>query len=72
MARTGLFGGFYFDEEVFTDMMAEAEYWSNPILASGVIRNDQSIMDAIGAKGNVATMHEGFQGQGFHQGADGR
>ena len=56
MARTGLFGGFYFDEEVFTDMMAEAEYWSNPILASGVIRNDQSIMDAIGAKGNVATM----------------
>lgn len=56
MARTGLFGGFYFDEEVFTDMMTEADYWSNPILASGIIRQDASIMDAIGAKGNVATI----------------
>lgn len=56
MARTGNFGGFYFDEEVFTDMMHEAEYWSNPILASGVVRQDPSIMDAIGAHGNVATM----------------
>lgn len=56
MARNGLFGGFSFDEEVFTDMMHEAEYWSNPILASGVIRQDASIMDAIGAKGNVATL----------------
>ena len=56
MARTGLFGGFYFDEEVFTDMMHEAEYWSNPILASGVVRQDASIMDAIGEKGNVATL----------------
>ena len=56
MARTGNFGGFYFDEEVFTDMMREADYWSNPILASGIIRQDASIMDAIGAHGNVATM----------------
>ena len=56
MARTGLFGGFYFDEEVFTDMMREADYWSNPILASGIVRQDASIMDAIGAKGNVATL----------------
>lgn len=56
MARTGLFGGFYFDEEVFTDMMTEADYWSNPILASGIVRQDASIMDAIGAKGNVATI----------------
>ena len=56
MARTGLFGGFYFDEEVFTDMMHEADYWSNPILASGIVRQDASIMDAIGAKGNVATL----------------
>lgn len=56
MARTGLFGGFYFDEEVFTDMMQEADYWRNPILASGIVRQDASIMDAIGAKGNVATM----------------
>lgn len=56
MARTGLFGGFYFDEEVFTDMMQEQDYWSNPILASGVVRQDASIMDMIGSKGNVATI----------------
>lgn len=56
MARAGLFGGFYFDEEVFTDMMSEADYWSNPIIASGIIRQDQSIMDAIGKHGNVATL----------------
>lgn len=56
MARTGLFGGFYFDEEVFTDMMQEADYWTNPILASGIIRQDASIMKAIGSEGNVATI----------------
>jgi len=56
MARTGLFGGFYFDEEVFTDMMQEADYWRNPILASGVVQTDNSIMQAIGSKGNVATI----------------
>ena len=56
MARTGTFGGFHFDPEVFTSMMAEADYWSNPILASGVVREDASIMDAIGSKGNVATL----------------
>lgn len=56
MARTGLFGGFYFDEEVFTDMMQETDYWRNPIIASGIIREDASIMDAIGAHGNVATL----------------
>lgn len=54
--REGLFGGFYFDEEVFTDMMHEADYWSNPILASGIIRQDASIMKAIGSEGNVATI----------------
>lgn len=56
MARTGLFGGFYFDEEVFTDMMQEADYWDNPIIASGIVQNDASIMGAIGAHGNVATI----------------
>jgi hypothetical protein len=56
MARTGTFGGFHFDPEVFTSMMQEADYWSNPILASGVIRNDASIMSAIGNEGNVATL----------------
>lgn len=56
MARTGLFGGFYFDEEVFTDMMNEADYWKNEIMASGVIQKDASIMNAIGSHGNVATI----------------
>ena len=56
MARTGTFGGFAFDPEVFTSMMQEADYWSNPILASGVIREDASIMNAIGSEGNVATL----------------
>jgi hypothetical protein len=56
MARTGTFGGFNFDPEVFTGMMQEADYWSNPILASGVIREDSSIMTAIGDTGNVATL----------------
>lgn len=56
MARTGLFGGFYFDEEIFTDMMTESDYWKNEIMASGVIQKDKSIMDAIGSRGNVATI----------------
>lgn len=56
MARTGLFGGFYFDEEVFGDMMQEADFWSNPIMASGIVQQDSSIMDLIGDKGNVATI----------------
>lgn len=56
MARTGLFGGFAFDEEVFTGMMQESDFWSNQILASGIVRQDSSIMDAIGENGNVATI----------------
>lgn len=56
MAREGLFGGFHFDEEVFTDMMNEADYWKNEIMASGIVQQDASIMDAIGSNGNVATI----------------
>ena len=56
MARTGNFGGFYFDEEVFADMMQEEDFWSNPIIASGIVQRDKSIMDLIGTKGNVATI----------------
>lgn len=56
MPRTGKFGGFDFDPEVFTQMMEEAEFWTNPILASGVIREDKTIMDKIGEEGNVATL----------------
>ena len=56
MAREGLFGGFHFDEEVFTGMMDEQDYWKNEILASGVVQTDASIMSAIGSEGNVATI----------------
>lgn len=56
MARTGNFGGFVFDEEVFADMMREENFWKNEILASGIVRQDATIMDLIGSKGNVATI----------------
>lgn len=56
MARTGNFGGFVFDEEVFAGMMQEADYWKTPIIASGIVQQDSSIMDLIGEKGNVATI----------------
>ncbi len=56
MARQGNFGGFYFDEEVFADMMHEEDFWKNEIAASGIVRQDSTIMDLIGTKGNVATI----------------
>ena len=56
MARTGNFGGFVFDEEVFASMMQESDFWRNEIIASGIVQNDSSIMDLIGTKGNVATI----------------
>ena len=56
MPRTGNFGGFVFDEEVFAGMMQEADYWATPIILSGIVQHDQSIMDLIGEKGNVATI----------------
>lgn len=56
MARTGLFGGFPFDPEVFAEYMAEQPTWNDVILASGIITDDQTIMDLIGEKGNVATL----------------
>lgn len=56
MARTGNFGGFVFDEEVFAGMMQEADYWKTPVIASGIVQHDPSIMDLIGEQGNVATI----------------
>lgn len=56
MPRTGNFGGFEFDEEVFTGMMQEDDYWKTPIIASGIVQQDSSIMDLIGESGNVATI----------------
>lgn len=56
MPRTGTFGGFIFDPEVFADYMAEQPTWSNAIIASGILQEDETIMDLIGTKGNVATL----------------
>lgn len=56
MARTGVFGGFPFDPEVFADYIAEKQTWSNAIIASGILQEDPTIMDLIGSKGNVATL----------------
>lgn len=56
MARTGTFGGFPFDPEVFAGYMAEQPTWNNEILASGILVPDQTIMNLIGTDGNVATL----------------
>ena len=56
MARTGTFGGFAFDPEVFADYMAEQPTWSNAIIASGILQEDPTIMNLIGSEGNVATL----------------
>ena len=56
MPRTGTFGGFSFDPEVFSDYMSEQPTWNDRILASGILVPGQTIMDLIGTKGNVATL----------------
>lgn len=56
MPRTGTFGGFDFDAEVFAAYIAELPTWSNAIIASGILREDPTIMDLIGTKGNVAVL----------------
>lgn len=56
MPRTGTFGGFAFDTEVFAEYMAEQPTWSNAIIASGILQEDPTIMDLIGSRGNVATL----------------
>lgn len=56
MARTGTFGGFSFDKEVFSDYMSEKPSWKNAIIQSGILINDPTVLDMIGTKGNVGTM----------------
>ncbi len=56
MGRTGTFGGFAFDPEVFSDYMSEQPTWSNAIIASGILQQDSTIMNLIGSEGNVATL----------------
>lgn len=52
----GTFANFYFDDEVFAEYMAEQPTWANAIIASGILRQDASLMELIGEKGNVATL----------------
>ena len=56
MAGTGVVNGFYFDPEIFTEYMQEQPYVKDAIFASGVIRPDAAIAEAIGAKGSVGTI----------------
>lgn len=56
MPRTGTFGGFAFDPDVFAEYMAEQPTWSNAIIASGILQEDPTIMELIGSRGNVATL----------------
>lgn len=56
MARTGTFGGFAFDPEVFSEYMTEQPTWNDAILASGILVQDNNIMNLIGERGNVATL----------------
>jgi len=56
MARTGEFGGFTFDPEVFADYMRQMPTWNNAIMASGILQEDASLMNLIGEKGNVASI----------------
>lgn len=57
MAKTtGLFGGYAFDPEVFGDYMNEQPTWKNEVISSNIVREDPTIMDLIGEKGNVATL----------------
>lgn len=56
MARTGTFGGFSFDPEVFSGYMAEQPTWNDAIINSGILVQDSTIMDLVGTKGNVCTL----------------
>ena len=56
MSRTGTFGGFAFDPEVFAEYMEEQPTLSNAIIASGILQEDATIIDLIGSRGNVATL----------------
>ena len=62
MPRTGLFGGFYFDEEVFADMMQEENFWKL-LIDKDIKKKDLSSMAGVspatitkmGKNGHVTT-----------------
>ena len=42
MPRTGRFGGFDFDPEVFSEFMSENPTWNDAIIASGVLAENNN------------------------------
>ena len=56
MAGTGLNKGFYFDPEVYADYANVKSKYKTAIIGSGIVENDDTIAELIGAKGNVGTM----------------
>lgn len=57
MAKTpGTFGGFAFDPEAFADYLSEKDNIKVEIIASGIYRDDPTINNMIGSKGNVGTI----------------
>lgn len=56
MAVTGTFGGFYFDPDVFTDYIQEADPVHTSIINSGVLRVSPDISAVLTDKNNVFTV----------------
>lgn len=56
MAVTGEFGGFYFDPEVFTDYIQEADPVHTSIINSGVLRVSPEISNVLTDKNNIFTV----------------
>lgn len=56
MAVTGTFGGFYFDPDVFTDYIQEADPVHTSIINSGVLRVAPEISAVLTDKNNVFTV----------------
>lgn len=50
------FGGFPFDEEVFTQFMTEQAPWRNELMVSQAVVEDSTILGMLGDKGNIATI----------------
>ena len=56
MARTGTFGGFHFDPDVFTAYMQERDTVNPVLIETGVVEPNQAIANAIANEGNVFTI----------------
>lgn len=69
MARTGLFGGFYFDPDVFTDYIAERDPVNSLLISSGIITPaPPQVAGALSNSNNVVTIpfYEPFDGDALN------